>query len=141
MLISLCLIYQKSIYFNTIVFYSSIREIRGDPRPSDKSLFGSGIKIMDTPVIYLNNAATSWPKPPEVIEAVNESFRQPFNEPGRSTSQLPTDYLNTTREAVTGFSGCRIPDHIIFTANATDSLNTLIHGFAMKTPESFQCTS
>ncbi|MGB7788612.1 aminotransferase class V-fold PLP-dependent enzyme [Methanoregula sp.] len=92
---------------------------------------------MDTPVIYLNNAATSWPKPPEVIEAVNESFRQPFNESGRSTSQLPTDYLNTTREAVAGFFRVQDPDHIIFTANATDSLNTLIHGFAMKTPESF----
>jgi len=92
---------------------------------------------MDKPVIYLNNAATSWPKPPEVLEAVIESFRQPFNESGRSTSQLPTDLLTGARETVAGFFRVPEPDNIIFTANATDSLNTLIHGFSLKNPEPF----
>jgi cysteine desulfurase / selenocysteine lyase len=92
---------------------------------------------MNIPVIYLNNAATSWPKPPEVIEAVNESFRLPFTESGRSTSQLPVDCLAATRETVADFFRVQDPDHIIFTANATDSLNILIHGFAMRCHDPF----
>jgi selenocysteine lyase/cysteine desulfurase len=32
----------------------------------------------ENPLIYLNNAATSWPKPPEVIQAVQESLELPF---------------------------------------------------------------
>lgn len=34
-------------------------------------------------MIYLDNAATSWPKPPEVLRAVNGVMSRPFGNPGR----------------------------------------------------------
>ena len=36
-------------------------------------------------IIYMNNAATTWPKPPEVMEEVARSLSMPFVEEGRST--------------------------------------------------------
>ena len=37
------------------------------------------------PLIYLNNAATTWPKPAEVLEEVATCLRLPLHEPGRTT--------------------------------------------------------
>ena len=34
-------------------------------------------------MIYLDNAATSWPKPPEVLRAVNGVMSRPVGNPGR----------------------------------------------------------
>ncbi|MGA2105826.1 MAG: aminotransferase class V-fold PLP-dependent enzyme, partial [Methanoregula sp.] len=83
---------------------------------------------MDPPLIYLNNAATSWPKPPEVIAAVNESFRTPFSEAGRSATSLSSDCVAEAREIVAQYFHAPTPDHLVFSANATDALNILIHG-------------
>ncbi|MFA5331612.1 MAG: aminotransferase class V-fold PLP-dependent enzyme [Methanoregula sp.] len=91
----------------------------------------------ETPMIYLNNAATSWPKPPEVIAAVNESFLTPFNEAGRSTNTLSTDCVSDARQTVARYLGAPEPDHIVFGSNATDALNMLIQGFARKHKEPF----
>lgn len=81
------------------------------------------------PFIYLNNAATSWPKPPEVIEAVNDSLAQPISGGSRSAGSRGTDYVSLARERVSSFLGAEAPENIIFTQNATDSLNILIAGF------------
>jgi selenocysteine lyase/cysteine desulfurase len=43
------------------------------------------------------------------------------------------DYLSAAREALAAFFPAGPPEHFIFTQNATDSLNLLIHGFAKKT--------
>ena len=92
---------------------------------------------MDPPLIYLNNAATSWPKPPEVIAAVNESFRTPFSEAGRSATSLSSDCVAEAREIVAQYFHAPTPDHLVFSANATDALNILIHGFAQQQKEKF----
>jgi cysteine desulfurase / selenocysteine lyase len=89
------------------------------------------------PLIYLNNAATTWPKPPEVLEEVTRSLRTPFFEPGRSTAGTATDYPSATREALARFFNGEKPDHFIFTRSATDSLNLLIQGFAKKEASPF----
>nr|WP_320161847.1 aminotransferase class V-fold PLP-dependent enzyme [uncultured Methanoregula sp.] len=81
------------------------------------------------PLIYLNNAATSWPKPPGVLAEVARCLETPFFEPGRSTTGSATDYPAEAREALAGFFQAEKPDHFVFTQNATDSLNLLIHGF------------
>ncbi len=88
------------------------------------------------PLIYLNNAATSWPKPAEVLAEVTRCLTTPFFEQGRSTAGGTTDYPSATREALAGFFFADEPDHFIFTQSATDSLNLLIHGFVknQKTP-------
>ena len=83
----------------------------------------------EPPLIYLNNAATSWPKPPGVLAEVARCLETPFFEPGRSTTGRVTDYPAEAREALAGFFQAEKPDHFVFTQNATDSLNLLIHGF------------
>jgi len=91
----------------------------------------------ENPLIYLNNAATSWPKPPEVIQAVQESLELPFGGGGRGTGKAQRDYLTEGRETVAHFFGEDSPDKIVFSSNATDALNTLIHGFAASQTKKF----
>ncbi|RPI38079.1 MAG: aminotransferase class V-fold PLP-dependent enzyme [Methanoregulaceae archaeon] len=89
------------------------------------------------PFIYLNNAATTWPKPAEVLWEVADCLRLPLHEPGRTTGTGSQDYLSAAREALAGFFHAGPPEHFVFTQNATDSLNLLIHGFAKKTGTPF----
>ena len=85
-----------------------------------------------SPLIYLNNAATTWPKPAGVLEEVADCLRQPFYEPGRTTGDGSINYPSAAREVLTTFFHAGPPEHFIFTQNATDSLNLLIHGFVKK---------
>ncbi|MBN1166846.1 MAG: aminotransferase class V-fold PLP-dependent enzyme [Methanospirillaceae archaeon] len=80
-------------------------------------------------MIYLNNAATSWPKPPEVQAAITKSLSLPVFGSGRTTGTEGEDYITQTRECLSSFLGAEPPEHIVFTHNATDSLNILISGF------------
>jgi cysteine desulfurase/selenocysteine lyase len=91
----------------------------------------------DPPLIYLNNAATSWPKPPEVLAEVTRCLKTPFFEQGRSTAGAATDYPSAAREALSGLFHAEEPDHFIFTQGATDSLNLLIHGFVQNQKNPF----
>lgn len=79
--------------------------------------------------IYMNNAATSWPKPLEVLSAVNESLSHPFVGGGRSSDKHSQDYIWSARTAIADLLGVRNDEHVIFTHNATDALNLLIQGF------------
>lgn len=88
-------------------------------------------------LVYLNNAATTWPKPPEVLEEVAACLRQPVHEAGRTTGNGSVDYPSAAREALAAFFHDGPPEHFIFTQNATDSLNLLIHGFVKKTGRPF----
>ena len=90
----------------------------------------------DMPLIYLNNAATTWPKPPEVLAEVARCLETPFFEHGRSTAGGATDYPSAARDLLAVFFHAEEPAHFIFTQSATDSLNLLIHGFVknQKTP-------
>jgi cysteine desulfurase / selenocysteine lyase len=90
-----------------------------------------------TPVVYLNNAATTWPKPFEVLEEVAACLRLPVHEAGRTTGNGSMDYPSAARKALAAFFHAGPPEHLVFTQNATDSLNLLIHGFVKKTGKSF----
>jgi cysteine desulfurase/selenocysteine lyase len=81
------------------------------------------------PIIYVNNAATTWPKPPEVLEAVRQSLALPVFGSGRTTGSQGEDYVTLAREAVASLLAADPPEHVVFTQNATDSLNLLIQGF------------
>lgn len=89
------------------------------------------------PFIYLNNAATSWPKPPDVLAEVTACLQAPVYEAGRTTGTGSTDYPAATREALAEFFNADPPEHFVFTQNATDALNLLIHGFVKKNPTPF----
>jgi cysteine desulfurase/selenocysteine lyase len=80
---------------------------------------------------YFDNAATSWPKPEEVYTAAEKFMRHGGANPGRSghTRALRADRLvYETRERAASFLGAKRPEEIIFTLNATDSLNMAIKG-------------
>ena len=81
------------------------------------------------PLIYLNNAATSWPKPPEVLAAIADSLALPVFGSGRTTGTQGEDYITRAREGLSALLGGDPPEHLVFTHNATDSLNVLIAGF------------
>jgi selenocysteine lyase/cysteine desulfurase len=81
-------------------------------------------------LIYLNNAASTWPKPDAVLTYVQEAILAPYLEPGRTTLEGEIDYPKEARLELSSFFRTDDPDRYVFTRNATDSLNILIHGFA-----------
>ena len=81
--------------------------------------------------IYLDNAATSWPKPPEVIRAVETYLRENGAPAGRGAYREALEVeslVQTTRSQAARFIGSDHPASLIFTSNGTDSLNQAIHG-------------
>jgi len=89
------------------------------------------VPLKDTQdLIYLNNAATTWPKPECVLDAVSKAILTPYLESGRTTLEEMISYPDEGREELAAFFHTRQPDEYVFTSNATDSLNILIHGFA-----------
>jgi len=87
---------------------------------------------MNRRIIYFNNAATTWPKPIIVTKTVQNALKKPFEEHGRNSIKGGVDYLESTREILAQFFNTPSIDSIIFTSNATDALNLLIHGFIKK---------
>ncbi|MCK9342610.1 MAG: aminotransferase class V-fold PLP-dependent enzyme [Massilibacteroides sp.] len=90
------------------------------------------IMVERPPIIYLNNAATTWPKPPEVLEAVRQSLALPVFGSGRTTGSQGEDSITLAREALSALLVADPPEHVVFTQNATDSLNLLLQGFLAK---------
>jgi cysteine desulfurase family protein len=78
--------------------------------------------------IYLNNAATTYPKPPCVLEAVEQHLRS-LPADGRGADRAgDDDLLPSCRAALARFFGAARPSCVIFTSGATESLNLLIAG-------------
>jgi cysteine desulfurase/selenocysteine lyase len=81
--------------------------------------------------IYLDNAATSWPKPTEVYDAVGAYLCENGAPTGRSGYAEAVDanrLVNQARSGVAGLIGERDPRQVIFTYSGTDSLNLAIRG-------------
>jgi cysteine desulfurase / selenocysteine lyase len=92
-------------------------------------------KSADKLNLYFDNAATSWPKPETVYKAAEQQMRNAAGNPGRSghTRTLEADRLiYKTREAVATLFNVKDPSRIVFTFNATDSLNIALKGFIAK---------
>lgn len=82
-------------------------------------------------MIYLDNAATSFPKPQVVYDACDYWLRnQPaaFGRGLHSASQQATSVVESCRMELVGLLGLSSPRNLAFTLNATDSLNLLIRG-------------
>ncbi len=85
----------------------------------------------EQPRIYLDNAATSWPKPEAVYTTVDHYHRQLGAAAGRGGYEEAVTVsraVETTRAHVAKLLGLEDPTHLIFTGNGTDSLNLVIHG-------------
>jgi len=82
-------------------------------------------------MIYLDNAATSWPKPPAVIETVRDWLANIGASPGRSayrTAASSTRIVFDAREALAQLLGIADSRRLLFMSGATFALNTVIYG-------------
>ena len=82
-------------------------------------------------MIYLDNAATSFPKAPGVAQAVARCMEEAGGNPGRSSHRLAREASRVVfqaREACAGLFGLRDPRRLAFTKNATEALNLAILG-------------
>ncbi len=83
------------------------------------------------PRIYLDNAATSWPKPEAVYRAVDDYQRQLGSPAGRGSyaeAAQTERIIASCRKKIAELIGAGDPSRIIFTLNGTDSLNLALHG-------------
>ncbi len=84
-------------------------------------------------MIYLNNAATSYPKPQEVIEAVNKCLGAcPVNSSRSGLDHDDEDIIYSTRRTVADFFNIDNPNQVVFTSGSTESLNFAIKGIDLK---------
>jgi cysteine desulfurase family protein len=83
-------------------------------------------------MIYFDNAATSWPKPPEVAEAMLHYVNYIGANPGRASHHLAVEagrVIYEAREAVAELFGVPDPLRVTFSANVTESLNLALRGW------------
>jgi cysteine desulfurase family protein len=83
------------------------------------------------PRLYLDNAATSWPKPEAVYRAVDDYQRRLGAPAGRGSYAEAGEterIVLSCRKKIAAFVGATDPSRIVFTQNGTDSLNLALHG-------------
>lgn len=81
--------------------------------------------------IYCDQAATSFPKPRVVIEAISSFLINTSGSPGRSAHGYAIEAGRTVfeaRETVADFFNCPSSEQVIFTANVTEALNLVLLG-------------
>ncbi len=79
-----------------------------------------------SPIIYLDNAATSWPKPPCVASAMVRFIEETGANPGRAGHRMAVEasrVVYRAREAVAELFHAADPLRVVFGANATEALN------------------
>lgn len=84
------------------------------------------------PMIYLDNAATTFPKPEIVYKTMDTFYRTLGANPGRSGHRMAVaaeKEIEDTRTAVARLFGIRNSMRLILTFNATDAINMGIKGF------------
>lgn len=82
-------------------------------------------------MIYLDNAATSWPKPPMVARAMSGVLMKLGGNPGRSGHKLSLcggRIMERCREVLAEGFGAPAAENVIFTSGCTESLNLAIRG-------------
>lgn len=85
-------------------------------------------------MIYFDNAATTYPKPPEVIKTMSRATVRYGANPGRGghkMSYLTSEAVYGTRKRVAEFFGTDAPENVIFTKNCTEALNIVIKGLCV----------
>ncbi|MCL6638181.1 MAG: aminotransferase class V-fold PLP-dependent enzyme [Firmicutes bacterium] len=82
-------------------------------------------------MIYFDNAATTWPKPDEVWQAMEHCIKYVGANPGRSGHQMSVAagrLVTEARELLAALFNIKNPERIVFTLNATEALNLAIRG-------------
>jgi cysteine desulfurase / selenocysteine lyase len=81
--------------------------------------------------IYLDNAATSFPKPESVYQAMDDCLRNhggAFARSAHATADRVRNIVGDCRQATAAFIDAPSPTHVVFTLNCTDSLNLVLQG-------------
>jgi cysteine desulfurase/selenocysteine lyase len=82
--------------------------------------------------LHFDNAATSFPKPDSVYDAVDAWMRGRAASAGRGThrnAEAAGRMIDECRQQLALLLGVQFPGQIVFTLNCTDSLNTVLQGF------------
>lgn len=82
-------------------------------------------------MIYLDHAATSWPKPPQVLQAMQHFLMEAGGNPGRSGHRVSIEagrIIYEARESLARLFSITDPLRIILQANATAALNLALYG-------------
>ena len=82
-------------------------------------------------MIYLDNAATTYPKPPSVHSAVASALSRFGANPGRgghAMSMATAEEVYRTRAAASDFFHAPGPECVVFTMNCTHALNAVLKG-------------
>jgi cysteine desulfurase family protein len=82
-------------------------------------------------LIYLDNAATTYPKPKEVYDFMDRFYRTSGGNPGRSTHDMAMEtgaLVDQTRRMLCELFNGSDSNRLTFGYNASDSLNMIIHG-------------
>lgn len=90
--------------------------------------------MTETKLIYLDSAATSWPKPAVVADAVKRWIVDVGANPGRSAHRQAAESARVvyeTRENLAMLLGAGQSRYVVFTANCTAALNMAIHGIVV----------
>ncbi|NTW31439.1 MAG: aminotransferase class V-fold PLP-dependent enzyme [Bacteroidetes bacterium] len=85
--------------------------------------------------IYLDNSATSWPKPPGVVKAISEYLNEYGASPGRSGYNFALRAAREvfeTRELLASFFNVPSSEKVIFSSNATHAINIALKGILNK---------
>lgn len=86
-------------------------------------------------LIYFDHAATSWPKPPEVINEFAYACKNKGGNPGRSShilSYRASAAIYECRKSICSLFNTKSPERVVFTYNTTYALNMAIKGLAKR---------
>lgn len=82
-------------------------------------------------MIYLDNAATTWPKPRDTARVVTDTILHRGANPGRGhypMAQRATDTVYQCRRHAAAFFGAKSPEYVIFTPSCTHAINFVLKG-------------
>jgi cysteine desulfurase family protein len=85
----------------------------------------------DVPTIYLDHAATSWPKPAPVVDAVRDALVTYGGNPGRGAYRLAmatTRLIHESRHAAAAFLGVPDAKNLLFQPGCTEAMNLVLRG-------------
>lgn len=86
-------------------------------------------------MIYLDNAATTYPKPEEVYEKMDMLAREMSVNAGRGSYELArkaTGVINGTRAKIADFFGAEDVNDVVFASSATEAANRVLLGYDFK---------
>jgi len=85
--------------------------------------------------VYFDNSATSWPKPPEVAQAMTSFLHELGTSYGRGAYKrvlMSTGIVEECRDALAAIMHTELRENIVFTLNATHAINTVLKTLPLK---------